>query len=98
MRLNILLKVKAEIRKQWNTRFLDVVHYPQWVANVVVVPKKDDKIWVCVDYRDLNKVSAKDDFHLPHVDVLVDNAAKNEIYSSMDGLSGYNQIRMVKKD
>jgi hypothetical protein len=51
-----------------------------------------------VDYRDLNKVSAKDDFHLPHVDVLVDNAAKNEIYSSMDGLSGYNQIRMVKKD
>jgi len=50
-----------------------------------------------VDYRDLNKASAKDDFHLPHVDVLVDNAAKNEIYSSMDGLSGYNQIKMVKK-
>jgi len=31
--------LKAEIQKQWNARFLDVAHYPQWVANVVVVPK-----------------------------------------------------------
>jgi hypothetical protein len=46
MRPNMLLKVKAEIQKQWDTRFLDVVHYPQWVAKVVVIPKKDGKIRV----------------------------------------------------
>jgi hypothetical protein len=63
---------------------------------VVVIPKKDGKIWVCVDYRDLNKVSPKDDFPLPYIDVLVDNATKNSTSSFMDGFSGYNQIRMAE--
>ena len=47
---------------------------------------------MCVDYRDLNKASPKDDFPLPHIDVLVDNTARFLIFSFMDGLSGYNQI------
>ena len=42
-------KVKAEIEKQWNAGFLEVVKYPQWVSNIVVVPKKEGKIRVCVD-------------------------------------------------
>jgi len=75
-----------------------VVQYPQWVANVVVVPKKDGKIWVCVDYRDLNKASPKDDFPLPHIEILVDNTARNATYSFMDEFSGYNQIRMAEED
>jgi ribonuclease HI len=51
-----------------------------------------------VDYRDLNKASPKDDFPLPHIDILVDNAARNATYSFMDGFSGYNQIRMAEED
>jgi hypothetical protein len=65
---------------------------------VVVVPKKDGKIRVCVDYRDLNKASPKDDFPLPHIDILVDNTARNATYSFMDGFSSYNQIRMAEED
>jgi hypothetical protein len=65
---------------------------------VVVVPKKDGKIRVCVDYRDLNKASPKDNFHLPHIDVLVDNATKNAIYLFMDGFFSYNQIRIIEED
>ena len=95
---DMLLKVKAEIQKQWDAGFLEVVHYPQWVANMVVVPKKEGKIRVCVDYRDLNKASPKDDFPLPHIDILVDNAAKKATYSFMDGFFGYNQIRMAEED
>jgi hypothetical protein len=38
---DVLIKVKAEIKKQWNTGFLKVVKYPQWVSNIVVVPKKE---------------------------------------------------------
>ena len=47
------------------------------MSNIVVVLKKDNKIRVCVDFQDLNRASPKDDFLLPHIDVLVDNAAKS---------------------
>jgi hypothetical protein len=95
---DMLLKVKVEIHKQWDVGFLDVLHYPRWVANVVVVPKKDGKIRMCVDYRDVNKGSPKDDFPLPHIDVLVDNAVKSATLSFMNGFSSYNQIRMAEED
>ena len=68
------------------------------MANIVPVPKKDGKVWMCVDYRDLNRASPKDDFPLPHIDVLVDNTAQHKIFSFMDGFSGYNQIKMAPKD
>ena len=50
-----------------------MVNYPEWLANVVLVLKKDGKVKMCVDFRDLNKASPKDDFPLPHIDILVDN-------------------------
>ncbi|GAU46722.1 hypothetical protein TSUD_100140 [Trifolium subterraneum] len=71
---------------------------PPWLANVVPVPKKDGKVRMCVDYRDLNKASPKDDFPLPHIDVLVDNTAKSKVLSFMDDFSGYNQIKMAVED
>ncbi|XP_039172811.1 uncharacterized protein LOC120295615 [Eucalyptus grandis] len=60
--------------------------------------KKDGRVRICVDYRDLNKASPKDDFPLPHIDVLVDSTAGFELFSFMDGFSGYNQIRMKEVD
>ena len=65
------------------------------MANVVPVPKKDGKVRVCVDFRDLNKASLKDDFPLPHIDLLVDSTTDHSIMSFMDGFSGYNQILMA---
>ena len=44
MRLEMSEKIKAEVMKQFDTGFLAVTSYPQWVANVVPVPKKDDKV------------------------------------------------------
>jgi hypothetical protein len=56
----------------------------------VVVPKKDEKIRICVDYKDLNKASPNNDFPSPHIDVLVDNTTKSITYSFMDEVLGYN--------
>ena len=75
-----------------------VIDYPPWIANILAVPKKDDKVSTCVNYRDLNKESPKDDFPLPSVDVLVDNTAQASVLSFMDGFSGYNQIKMAPED
>ena len=50
---------------------------------------------MCVDFRDLNKASPKDDFPLPHIDVLVDNTVGHTLLSIMDGFLGYNQIKMA---
>ena len=62
------------------------------------VPKKDGKVRMCVDYRDLNRASPKDDFPLPHIDILVDNTTQHKVFSFMDGFSGYNQIKMAPED
>ena len=72
--------------------------YPQWLANIVPVPKKDGKVRICIDFRDLNKASLKDDFSLPLIDVIVDNAISSAMYSFMDRFSGYNQIMMAVMD
>ncbi|RDY00937.1 hypothetical protein CR513_15783, partial [Mucuna pruriens] len=98
MKLEEALKIKEEVEKQWKVGFLAVAEYPQWVANIVPVPKKDGKVRMCVNYRDLNRASPKDNFPLPHIDLLVDNTTQHSCYSFMDGFSGYNQNWMAPKD
>ncbi|PKI48751.1 hypothetical protein CRG98_030852, partial [Punica granatum] len=87
-----------EVVKQINACFHEVCNYSEWVANIVPVEKNDGRVRVCVDYRDLNKASPKDNFPLPHIDVLVDNTVRHTQFSFMDGFSGYNQIRMAEED
>ena len=62
------------------------------------VPKKDGKVRMCVDFRDLNKACPKDDFPLPHINVLADNMTGSVLMSFMNGFLGYNQIKMAPKD
>lgn len=82
------VQVKEEIEKQVKAGFLRVIEYSDWLANIVPVAKKDGRVRMCVDYRDLNKASPKDDFPLPHIDMLVDATAGHALFSFMDGFSG----------
>ncbi|KAA3460713.1 reverse transcriptase [Gossypium australe] len=68
------------VKKQFDAGFLQVVKYSEWVANIVPVPKKNGKVRICVDYRDLNKASPKDNFPLPHINILVDNKTEIKVY------------------
>ena len=84
------LLLKEEIQKQLGVGFISVVQYPEWLANVIHVPKKDGKVRVCVDFRNLNKAIPEDDFPLPHIDMLVDSNVGHAMLSFMDGFSGSN--------
>ena len=90
MKLEMSLKIKEEVKKQFKASFLAVARYPEWVANILPVPKKDGKVWMFMDYRDLNQASPKDNFPFPHIDILVDNTTNFSLFSFMDGFSGYN--------
>ena len=82
--------IKEEVEKQLKVKFLEVVNNTQWLANIVLVFKKDGRVKMCVDHRDLNKAYLKDDFFLSHIDTLVDCVISSVMYSFMDGFSGYN--------
>ena len=78
--------------------FIREAKYPEWLANVVVVPKKGGKWRVCVDYIDLNKACPKDSFPLPRTNQIVDAAAEHGILSFLDAFSRYHQIPMHPPD
>jgi len=86
--------VEAEVHKLIACSFIREEQHPDWVANIVPVLKKNRKIWICIDYRDLNTACPKDEFPLPLTDVMIDNTCGFERMSFMDDFSGYNQIKM----
>ena len=98
MKPEMSLKIKEEVKKQFDAGFFDVAQYLKWVANIMPVPKKDGKVRICMDYRDLNRARPKDNFPLPHINVLVDNTTIFSLFSFMDGFSGFNQIKMAPED
>ena len=60
--------------------------------------KKQGTIRVCVDYRDVNQACPKDNYPTPFIDQIIDECAGCEIFSFMDGFSGYNQINIRPQD
>ncbi|XP_057758525.1 uncharacterized protein LOC130979169 [Arachis stenosperma] len=73
-------------------------YYRGWVSNIVPVIKKNGKLRVCTDFRDLNNATLKDEYFMPIANMLIDSAAGNEILSFMDGYLGYNQIFIAEDD
>jgi hypothetical protein len=61
------------------------------------VEKNTDKIRVCIDFCNLNKVTPKDDYHMPIANMLIKNASGHRVINFLDGNAGYNQIFMVEE-
>jgi len=62
------------------------------------VRKKNGKLRICVDFRDLNDACPKDDFPLPVTELMIDATTGHKALSFMDCTAGYNQIQMALKD
>ena len=78
--------------------FIREVYYLEWLANIVMVKKANDKRRICVDFTDLNKACPKDNYPLPHIDLLVHSTMGHQLRSFMDAFSGYNHIRLDEVD
>ena len=90
--------IKAEVEKILNASFIYPIPLTEWVSNIVPVDKKQGTIRVCVDYRDINRTCPKANYPTPFIDQIIDECAGSEIYSLMDGFSGYNQINIAPED
>jgi hypothetical protein len=78
--------------------FIKEVYHPKWLANLVLVQKKNKEWRMCVDYTDLNKHYPKDPFGLPRIDEVVDSTADCEPLSFLDCYSGCHQISLKEED
>jgi hypothetical protein len=86
--------IGVELRKLLEVKFIREVFDPTWLANPVLVKKKNEKWRMCVDYTSLNKACPKVPFPLPRVDQIVDLTAGCELMCFLDAYSGYHQIKM----
>ncbi|GJZ89645.1 putative reverse transcriptase domain-containing protein [Tanacetum coccineum] len=69
-----------------------------WGALVLFVKKKDGSFWMCIDYRELNKLTVKNRYPLPRIDDLFDQLQWSSVYSKINLRSGYHQLRVQEED
>ncbi|GJT93685.1 putative reverse transcriptase domain-containing protein [Tanacetum coccineum] len=69
-----------------------------WGAPVLIVKKKDESFRMCIDYRELNKLTIKNRYPLPRIDDLFDQLQGSSVYSKIDLRSGYHQLRVKDED
>jgi hypothetical protein len=98
MNPNYAAKVKEEIDKLLKAGFIYPVDRAEWLSPIVIVPKKNGKLRVCVDYRKLNGLTKFDPFPLPFTEEILETVAGYEMLSLLDGLSGYNQVKIAPED
>ena len=87
-----------ELAKLLEAGFIKEIKHPDWLANLVMVPKKDKSWRICVDFKDLNKACPKDPFPLPRIDQIIDATSGDESLCFLDAYSGYHQIKMAESE
>ena len=69
-----------------------------WGAPVLVAKKKDETLQLCIDYRQLNRVTIKNQYPLPRIDDLFDQLRGARVYSKIDLRTSYHQLRVRETD
>jgi hypothetical protein len=90
--------IRAEVTLLLAAGFIKEVYHLDWLANPILVRKKNNEWRMCVDYTDLNKHYPKDPFVLPRIDEVVDSTAGCKLLSFLDCYSSYHQIALNKDD
>ena len=97
-------KYKEIVKKELDNMLAVGIIYPidqsEWASPMVMQPRKHDptKLRICVDFRELKKVTLTDPFPTPYADEILNEVARHECYSFTDGFSAYNQVPITKED
>jgi hypothetical protein len=92
-----LKELKVQLQNLLDLRFTRPSTSP-WGAPVLFVKKKDGSLRMCIDYRELNKLTIKNKYPLPRIDDLFDQLQGKTIFSKIDLRSGYHQLRIREED
>ncbi|KAM2225165.1 hypothetical protein ACFX1X_019424 [Malus domestica] len=94
----VQLGIKDELVRLLKAGFIRTARYVEWLANIVPVLKKNGALRICIDFRNLNLATLKDEYTMSISDLLIDAATNHAILSFMDGHAGYNQIFIAEAD
>ncbi|KAA3460468.1 Retrotransposon protein [Gossypium australe] len=92
-----LVELKAQIQELLDRGFIRPSVSP-WGAPVLFVKKKDGSMRMCIDYRQLNKLTIKNKYLLPRIDDLFDQLKGAAVFSKIDLRSGYHQLKVKEAD
>ena len=84
-------ELRTQLQKLQGKSFIRPSHSP-WEASVLFVKKKDEMLRMCIDYRELNKLTVNNLYHLPCIDDLFDQTQGAKYFSKIDLHSGYHQL------
>jgi hypothetical protein len=97
--LELLGRIKEEVERLLEAKFIRTCHYVKWIFNIVPMEKKNmGKIRICVDFRNLNQATPKDRYPMPIAEDLIDMESEHKVISFLDGNVRYNQIFMAEED
>lgn len=88
----LLLLIEKEVRRLCDAKIIVPLRFSNWLDNIVPARKKSEEIRLCIDFRNLNKVSLKDNYLLPKMDHVLHKVVGAERLLMLDGFSGYNQV------
>ena len=80
--------IEKEVKKLLDAKIIVPLRYSSWVANLVPVRKKNGEIRLCVDFRNLNRSSLKDNYPLPKIEQVLQQVVGAQRISMVDGFSG----------
>ncbi len=95
---NYATSIKQDNDKLVIVGFIQFVKEATWLSPIVVVPKKNGKLIICINFKKLNTTTKKDMYPLPFTNEVLNIITKYEAYSFLDGYLGYHQIFIVLKD
>ena len=90
--------IQEELEKLIKCEFIYPIEHSEWVLPIVIVPKKNGKLKVCVDLKKVNVAMRRDHYPLPYLEHVLERVANKEAYNFLDGYSSYNQITIAPED